>query len=48
MKETKDCKKTQRNERDIDEDQPFSFIEGLDIDADMQALDIAEEAYQAY
>lgn len=48
MKETKDSKKKQRDEKDMAEEQPLPFIEGLDIDADMHALDIAGEAYQAY
>lgn len=48
MKETKDSKKKQNDEKDMDEKQPLTFIEGLDIDADMQALDIAGEAYQSY
>ncbi len=48
MKDTKDSKKNKVKEKDIFEEQVFTYIEGLDIDDDFKALDIAGETYQAY
>lgn len=48
MKETKDSNKGDNNKKDNVEESNFSYIEGLDIEDDLKALDIAGEAFQAY
>ncbi len=48
MKDTKDSNKNQDKEKDSAGELTFPYIEGLDIDGDFQALDIAGEAYQSY
>lgn len=48
MMDTKDSKKSDNNKTDNVEESNFSYIEELDIDNDLKALDIAGEAFQAY
>ncbi|MDY2699817.1 MAG: hypothetical protein SOV61_09745 [Lachnospiraceae bacterium] len=48
MKETKESRKKQDQDKKCAEEQGFAYIDSLDIEEDFQALDIAGEAYQAY